>query len=167
MTANSIRSFASGLLLAACLCGAVYFLGPSGEAKSTEEVQPIASTDELKAKLTEEGYVTITTEEWSATTDALKALQEIEDDSSAAEVEGEENVASIEKEVIIYRTILTVTPGMTSIDVGEALVRANIINKAIDFFNEVEKQGLANELKPGTFEVDSEMSLQEVISIIF
>lgn len=166
MTANSIRSFACGLLLAACLCGTVYFLGPS-EAKSTEEVQPIASTDEMKATLTEEGYVTITTEEWTATTDALKAIQEIEDDSAAAEVEAEENVASIEKEVIIYRTILTVTPGMTSIDVGEALVRANIINKAIDFFNEVEKQGLANELKPGTFEVDSEMSLQEVISIIF
>ena len=35
MKANSMRSFAGGLIVAAAVCGAVYFFGPS-EATSTQ-----------------------------------------------------------------------------------------------------------------------------------
>ncbi len=63
--------------------------------------------------------------------------------------------------------MLTVSKGMTSIDVGKALERANIIESGMDFFNEVEKRGLSKGLRPGTYEIKSEMTLDEIISIIF
>ncbi|MDQ7863521.1 hypothetical protein RCO48_28325 [Peribacillus frigoritolerans] len=44
MTSKSMRSFAGGLVVAAGLCGAVYFFGP-GEATGTSEKQ---SEDEMK-----------------------------------------------------------------------------------------------------------------------
>lgn len=49
---------------------------------------------------------------------------------------------AVVKEVVVYRTIITVSPGMTSINVGEVLVRANIIDSAREFFNKVENRGL-------------------------
>ena len=49
----------------------------------------------------------------------------------------------------------------------EALVQAKIIDNAMTFFKEVEKRGLENDLRPGTFELDSNMSLDDAIKTIF
>ena len=48
MTSKSMRSFAGGLIVAAGLCGAVYFFGPS-EATGTQTVKKI-SEDEMKSR---------------------------------------------------------------------------------------------------------------------
>ena len=57
---------------------------------------------------------------------------------------------------------------MTSIDVGKALVKAKIINSGIDFYKEVEKRRLeSNSLRPGVYEVDSDMTRDEIINIIY
>ena len=56
---------------------------------------------------------------------------------------------------------------MTSIQVGEALEQMEIIDNAVWFYNEVEEQGLSNSLRPGVYELESGMSIQEVISAIF
>ncbi|WP_332698804.1 hypothetical protein [Halalkalibacter lacteus] len=161
MKANSIRSFAFGLIVAAGVCGGVYLLGPS-ETASTHAAEKL-SVEEMKSMLATEGYVIQTEEEWQiqlATIEEAEAVEEIEE---AEETEEEKEV----EEKIIYRTMLTVSPGMTSIDVGKALVRAHIIDSAMEFYNEVEKRGLANELRPGTFDVESAMTLEEVIATIF
>ncbi|MFC0469990.1 hypothetical protein ACFFHM_05410 [Halalkalibacter kiskunsagensis] len=162
MKANSIRSFAIGLIAAATVCGGVYFLGPT-ETASTQAEEKL-SVEEMKTMLASEGYVIQTEDEWQM---QLAAIEEAE--AAAQEVEEPKEVKEEKEgeEIIIYRTMLTVSPGMTSIDVGEALVRAHIIDSAIEFYNEVEKRGLANELRPGTFDVESEMTLAEVISTIF
>ena len=44
------------------------------------------------------------------------------------------------KEKIVYKTVLTVSDGMTSIDVGNALEKANIIKDGLDFYKRVEKR---------------------------
>ena len=49
MKANSMRSFAGGLIVAAAVCGAVYFLGPS-EATSTQTANE-PSVAEMKSLL--------------------------------------------------------------------------------------------------------------------
>ena len=149
MTSKSMRSFAGGLIVAASICGAVYFSGPS-EATGKQTVEK-PSEAEMKSLLTSSGYVIQTEEEWR---EQLAAVEVVEERNAG-------------KETIIYQTMLSVSKGMTSIDVGKALERANIIESGMDFFNEVEKRGLSKGLRPGTYEIKSEMTLEEIISIIF
>lgn len=153
MKAKSMRSFAVGLLVAASVCSLAYFMDPNEAAsKQQKVVQP--TIDEMKSKLTTEGYVIHTDEEWEEQLASAKAAT---DNKETEDV----------KEKVIYRTILNVTQGMTSIDVGEALERAQIIDKKMNFFNEVEKRGLSQKLRPGIYEVESGMTLDEVISTIY
>lgn len=156
MNSNSMRSFAGGLIVAASICGAVYFSGPS-EAKSidTAENQELRSVDEMKSLLSAEGYVIHTEEEWNEQITAAKT-------DHKGNKEQEETV-----EKVVYRTMLSVSSGMTSIDVGRALEQTNIIDNAFAFSKEIEKRGLSNELRPGMFEIQSGMSLDEIISVIF
>lgn len=157
MKANILSSFASGLLVSASICGAVYFSEPkSSEKKSEKETQP-PTIEEMKMALSSSGYVIMTDKELDEQLAAAQPKKEV-----AKETKQEEK-----EEAVVYRTIVTVASGMTSIDVGRALVQGKIIDNAKTFFNEVEKRGLSNELKPGTFELDSTMSLDEVVKTIF
>ncbi|MCR2822943.1 endolytic transglycosylase MltG [Lederbergia panacisoli] len=165
MTNNSIRSFAIGLLVAASMCGAVYYFGPS-EAESAQTAEK-PSIDEMKSLLISEGYVLHSEEEWREQEAAIKAAKDSEKEKTEKTEEKVEEKAEEVKEKIIYRTMITVTPGMTSIDVGKALERANIIDSGMKFFKEVEKKGLSKNLRPGTYDVESGMTMKEIISIIF
>jgi hypothetical protein len=156
MNSNSMRSFAGGLVVAASICGAVYFSGPSEEKSiDTAEDKEIVSVDEMKSLLSAEGYVIHTEEEWNEQITAAKT------DNKA----NKEQEKIVEK--VVYSTMLSVSSGMTSIDVGRALEQTNIIDNAFAFSKEIEKRGLSNELRPGMFEIQSEMSLDEIISVIF
>ncbi|MGE6755139.1 hypothetical protein ACQKFO_17135 [Rossellomorea sp. NPDC071047] len=161
VTPNSLRSFAAGLLIATTSIGAVYMFGPS-EAKSTEKVETVKteklSEEEMVKQLTSNGFVIHTEAEWNKQLSAMTEKQE-------EKVEDKKEVKTDDK--VIYKTILTVSTGMTSIDVGNALENANIIKDGLDFYKEVEKRGLENDLRPGTFEVESGMTTDEIISTIF
>lgn len=155
MTSKSMRSFAGGLVIAAGLCGAVYFFGP-GEATGTSEK---LSEDEMKESLASEGYVIHSEKEWE---DQIAEAQSVKDKAEAEKVTVKEPT-----EKIIYRTVLTVSKGSTSIDVGKTLQKAKVIKNANEFSDAVEKKGKANGLRPGTYVVDSAMTTEKIISIIF
>lgn len=157
MTSKSMRSFAGGLIVAAGLCGAVYFFVP-GEATGTSEK---LSEDDMKESLASEGYVIHSEKEWE---DQIAEAEAIKD---KAEAEAEKETVKEPTEKIIYRTVLTVSKGSTSIDVGKTLQKAKVIKNAYGFSDEVEKKGKANGLRPGTYVVDSEMTTEKIISIIF
>ena len=159
MTSKSMRSFAGGLLVATGLCGAVYFFGPS-EATSTQTTEQ-PSKDEMKDLLSSEGYVVHTEKEWE------EQLAEAKSSKGKAETEAKAETQAETQEKIVYRTVLRVSKGMTSIDVGKALQRARVIKSGQDFFNEVEQRGVENHLRPGTYVVQSDMTTEEIISIIF
>ncbi|SEN63790.1 hypothetical protein SAMN05192533_11666 [Mesobacillus persicus] len=163
MKAKTISSFATGLLVATGVSGAAYFFGPSEKA-STQSEEP-ASVEEMKTLLTSEGYTILTEEEWGQ--EIAAAVEAVEKSKEAEPVEPKQDAPEEGKETIIYRTILNVASGMTSIDVGRALVQGKIIDDATTFYNEVEKRGLSNELRPGTFELDSNMTMDEVMTTIF
>ena len=63
MTAKSIRSFAGGLIVAASVCGAVYFFGP--DEKTSSQTSNPSSVAEMKSLLASEGYIIHTEEEWN------------------------------------------------------------------------------------------------------
>ncbi|GAA1372168.1 endolytic transglycosylase MltG [Peribacillus frigoritolerans] len=155
MTSKSMRSFAGGLVVAAGLCGAVYFFGP-GEATGTSEK---LSEDEMKESLASEGYVIHSEKEWE---DQIAEAQSVKD-----KAEAEKETIKEPTEKIIYRTVLTVSKGSTSIDVGKTLQKAKVIKNANEFSDAVEKKGKANGLRPGTYVVDSAMTTEKIISIIF
>ncbi len=160
MTSNSIRSFALGLLIAAGVCGLVYFTqsdeGKNGEDSKTK-VETL-SVDEMKNALANEGYVIQTEAEWNEQLAAAKT------EENAAQEQNQEQPG---QEKVIYRTMISVSSGMTSIDVGKALEQTNIIESAFAFSKEVENRGLSNGLRPGMYEINSEMSLDEIIATIF
>jgi cell division protein YceG involved in septum cleavage len=149
MKAKLLISFATGLLVATGILGAMYYLDPS--EVSGKQIINHPSNEEMKNSLTSAGFVILTGEEHAEIT--------------AKEVNPEPE----EKDVgtVIYRTYLNVSSGMTSIDVGKALEQAHIIDKAMTFFNEVEKRGLSNKLRPGTYELDSQMTMDQVMKVIF
>ncbi|MEH7343914.1 hypothetical protein V7122_08565 [Bacillus sp. JJ1532] len=155
MTSKSMRSFAGGLVAAATLCGIVYFSSPT-EATTNNKVEKL-SNEEMKDKLSSEGYVIYTEKEW-------KQLADQADEEKATETE---EVKDNKENKVVYRTVLNVSSGMTSIDVGRSLERAKIIDHARTFSNEVEKRGLSNELRPGIYEVESGMNMDKILSVIF
>ncbi|MFI8686879.1 hypothetical protein [Rossellomorea sp. NPDC077527] len=161
VTSNSLRSFAAGILIATSLIGAVYLFGPS-EAKSTGKEEPAKveklSEDEMVKKLTSKGFVIHTEDQWE------KQLQAMNENQQDKETEKKDDNADGK---VIYKTMLTVSTGMTSIDVGNALEKANIIESGLDFYKEVENRGVENDLRPGTFEVESGMTTDEIIRTIF
>jgi hypothetical protein len=162
MTPNSLRSFALGLLLAATVTGGFYFFGPS-EAKSTEKSDKTVKAeklteDEMIEQLTSKGFVVQTEDEWNK---QIAAVNEKKEEKTEKKPEKKD------EEGVVYRTILNVSMGMTSIDIGNALEEAKIIDDAMKFYKEVENRGLENELRPGTFQIESGMSMDEIISIIF
>jgi hypothetical protein len=162
MTPNSLRSFALGLLLAATVTGGFYFFGPT-EAESTVKSENKAKSEKLTEeemieKLTANGFIVHTEEEWNKQNEAAtEKKEETSDKKSEKENDGE----------VVYRTILNVSMGMTSIDIGNALEEAKIIDDGMKFYKEVENRGLENELRPGTFQIESGMSMDEIITIIF
>ncbi|MFF5396245.1 hypothetical protein ACFY5J_02485 [Peribacillus butanolivorans] len=151
MTSKSMRSFAGGLIVAAGLCGAVYFFGPS-EVTETQTSEKL-SEDDMKDLLSSEGYVIHSEKEWE---DQLAETKSIKDKAKTETTEK-----------VVYRTVLKVSKGSTSIDVGKTLQRAKVIKNAKDFSDEVEKKGKANGLRPGTYVVDSKMTTEKIISTIF
>ncbi|QCR33463.1 endolytic transglycosylase MltG [Lysinibacillus sp. SGAir0095] len=161
MKANLINSFAAGLLISAGVCGTVYFSQSTTKEQTDQVTAKSIAEEEMKTSLSNAGYVILTKTEW----DEQLAVTEKETETKGQQTQKEHTDQDNEK--VIYRTVINVASGMTSIEVGNALVQGEIIDNAMTFFNEVEKRGLANDLKPGIFKLDSNMSLDEVINTIF
>lgn len=176
ITPAVIRSFAGGLIVAAGIIGIAYLSGGSGDGTTVKKM----SEKEMKTELAEKGYVIHTEEEWqqqekavaSAKAEAEKAVKEAanakkenakKDDSKKQT----EPAAPAQEQKVVYKTVVNVSSGMTSIDVGRTLETAKIIPSALEFSQEVERRGLSGNLRPGIFEIESGMSTDQIIGIIF
>lgn len=168
MTAKTLSSFASGLLLAAAVCAIVYFSGPQQATSTKAEEKP--TVEELKSLLAAEGYVVHTEEEWNNAVAEAKKPEEKATEKPKEEVKQEVKEEKKEEpaEPVVNKTVITVSEGMTSYEVGKALISAKIISgDAWDFANLVEKKGVAKYLKLGSHEINSNMTTEEIISTIF
>ncbi|MFS0786321.1 hypothetical protein ABC345_08115 [Shouchella sp. 1P09AA] len=156
MTRKTIRSFAGGLLVASGVLGVTYLIGSDTEVSSSTDF----TEEEMANYLQENGYAVETQETWDELEAQLATAQTEDESSNEEQSENDEQIA--------YRTILHVVPGMTSIDVGEMLEDAGIVDSAYDFYEEVDNRGLSNDLRPQvTGELTSEMSLSEVVDEFF
>nr|WP_263326469.1 aminodeoxychorismate lyase [Neobacillus sp. Marseille-Q6967] len=150
MRINLLNSFAAGILIATTITGIVYFSSKNENTKAAVQSTEL-TVKEMKNKLETEGYVVQTIEEYEASTKEEKT-------SESKETPAKETVTQI---------VVNVSEGMTSIDVGNVLVQAKMVENAFAFSKDIESRGLQNRLKPGTYVVSSDMSYDQVISTIF
>ena len=173
MKSNIITSFAAGVLLATSVSGIVYFSTNDGSTKVEatandnkqsdtvgEAAANTPTVEEMKDLLTSSGYVVQSAEEAK---NAESATEEKSDDSKESEEVKEE-----EKKDEVKTITITVSSGMTSYDVGETLNNEKIIKEsALEFSQKVDKKGVAEYLKLGSFKISSDMSTDKIISTIF
>ncbi|MDP4163055.1 MAG: aminodeoxychorismate lyase [Bacillota bacterium] len=151
MRINLLSSFAAGILIATVICAAAYFSEPKVKTVYAE-----LSENEMAAQLESKGYIVQTKDNYEKNLKNAKPTAEKQDspkDNSTTKG--------------VTKVVINVSDGMTSIDVGKALVTAKIIPNAFKFSQDVQKKGVENNLRPGVFVVDSEMSYDQVISTIF
>lgn len=169
MRINLLSSFAAGILISTTICGAVYFTDKSDAPKAVSKTSQTSTSkekvqlteSEMKDKLAAAGYVVQTKAEYDKKINNAKA-------SVKATPKKDSKAGNTTAQKTVYRTVITVTDGMTSIDVGRMLAGAKIIQKdAFSFSKDIEARKIENKLKPGSFEVDSSMSYDQVISTIF
>jgi CHASE3 domain sensor protein len=171
MGINVVSSFAAGVLLASSICGAVYFTGEPAISKAADkpaenEKQQITTKTplteiEMKELLASSGYVVQTK------TDYDKTLAAAKNAAATAEKNKAGTTTATNSKNIVYRSVITVSQGMTSIDVGRMLEKAKIISDDFKFSQDVEKKGVEKNLRPGTFVVDTGMTYDQVIATIF
>jgi cell division protein YceG involved in septum cleavage len=113
---------------------------------------------EMKDKLAAAGYIVQPKAEYDKTIEATK---------KAASAAATASTANNSSKKITYRAVISVTLGMTSIDVGRMLKKSKIISDDFKFSQDVEKKGVEKNLRPGTFVVDTEMTYNQIIATIF
>ncbi len=171
ITPAVLRSFAGGLIVAAGIIGIVYLSGGSGDSTSVRTM----TEEEMKTTLVEKGYVVKTEEEWNQQVAAIdtaqaevdKAKAEANKNADTEKTEPTEPAAPAGDEKAVYKTIVNVSSGMTSIDVGKTLETAKVIPSGFEFSQEVERRGLSSKLKPGVYEIESNMNIDQILSVIF
>jgi len=161
MKINLLSSFAAGILLSTTIFGAVYFIDKSDDSKAsanTTDNRTIVkiSEKEMKKELETKGYVIQSKAEYDKNIKDAKGSEQNQTSS-------EDNASA----KTVTKVIVNVSEGMTSIDVGKALVQANLVQDAFTFSQDIEQKGLENKLRPGVYVVDSEMTYDQVISTIF
>lgn len=163
MRFNLLSSFAAGMLVTTIISGAVYFNDKTATTKVavkstvTQKTVKVSLTEnEMKDKLTTAGYVVQTKADYDKTL-------------SDAKTSGQKPAApaATSSSKTATQVILNVTDGMTSIDIGRTLVKAGIVKNAVAFSKNIEGRGLEKHLRPGIFEVNSNMTYNQVVSTIF
>ncbi|RSK25896.1 hypothetical protein EJF36_02750 [Bacillus sp. HMF5848] len=101
--------------------------------------------------------------------DPVQSTEEQNQEQVAVEPDKDkqESEVPVEKAPTATTTTVTVAEGMTSFEVGQALVQLGIIDKAYNFTMEVERRGIANKLQLGTYNISSDMTVDQVIAMVF
>ena len=142
MRKRTIRSFAFGLLVSTSIIGAAYYTSP-----------PPESTDvDVKAYLQQHELVAVTKDEY----DKLLSTQ------SKASVE-QPPKHSVQT-VYVYR--LVIEKGDTPEAFAKELEAAHIIDSARSFNDYLQKRGLAHLIRPGAYNVRSDMDYAAISRLI-
>ena len=162
MKANLLSSFAAGVLITTTICSAVYYSSNHNSSKDAVKVQ--LTETEMKDKLAAAGYVVV---DKKVKTETNKKTTTKTTAAKPAETKPTEAKPAEPKPAVIQVTV-NVSPGMTSINVGQVLANAKLISVTpFQFSKEIEKRQMEKLLKPGSFTVNSKMTYDEIIDTIF
>lgn len=150
MNKRSVRSFSIGILFAALL------LFISGFGKETD-----LSLKKAKEVLKDEGYVVVTNEDYAK----LSAPQTKEVPEKTEEQKVETKAPEKEEVKVVY-FVLEITSGMSTGEISSKLKQANVLDNEKEFEQFLIENGYHTKVQVGTFELNSEMSHEEIAKII-
>ncbi|NNU84496.1 aminodeoxychorismate lyase [Geobacillus sp. BMUD] len=146
MNKRLMRSFALGLLVSAALIGASYYVSP-----------PAAPTEtEVKTFLKQHGLVAVAKEEY----DRLRSAQSNTAPKASAKQMSQPSVQT----VYVYR--LVIKKGDAPETFARELEEAGIIQSAHTFNDYLEQHGLTRSIRPGVYNVRSDMDYAAIGRLI-
>lgn len=162
MNSRVIRAFALGILFSTSILGTYYFVKDVGDSGELNEKT-------VKKYLEEKEFVVLTTEEYKNS----QAKEKTEKKETVAKKKETSNTNSIEKptapveekpKVINYS--LYIVSGMTSGEIAEVLATQKIVADKFEFEQYLIKNNYHTEVQLGTFELNSEMTYDEIAKVI-
>ncbi|WP_165999800.1 endolytic transglycosylase MltG [Bacillus sp. Cs-700] len=152
MSKQEAKGIAAGLLFAAILLTAYYFMFSQAKAEESNEV-----TDEMvKHHLEEKGMVMVAKEEY----DSLKATEQPNNEKSATDDKKEEAVNKPEE------IKFTIKEGMTSQEVAQSLQDQELVKKSDDFIKALRDMDKEMAVQPGDYTLKTDMSSAEIVEEI-
>lgn len=182
MANNSLRSFASGMVIATSILTAIYYLQPQVEREQKIIVKETLTDDKVQQYLNEKGYLSISKQEY----DDLLAIKTKSKENETKVVPGQkvpktaanQNNNTATKPQNPQTTIpnnsgqpqksytLTVKPGMDSIQIVTLLEKAGIIDDGRKFDQFLTKKDWTGSIQIGTYKLNNSMSFEEIGKII-
>ncbi|PFG03198.1 endolytic transglycosylase MltG [Bacillus sp. es.036] len=152
MSKQEAKGIAAGLLFAAILLTAYYFMFSQAKAEESNEV-----TDAMvKQHLEEKGMVMVAKEEY----DSLKAAEQPDNENSVTENKKEEAVNKPEE------IKFTIKEGMTSQEVAQSLQDQKLVKKSDDFIKALRDMDKELAVQPGDYTLKTDMSSAEIVEEI-
>ena len=180
-----IQSFAAGILVATIILSIVYFI------ENNKDDEKINITEEnAKSFLEEQGFYVILSSDYNQLVNENKSLKdelinleekytqsnensveseevEIKEEQDIEENDEEENVEEDDKTNIeVEEFTLTITRGMTSIDISKILLENYFVKDEVEFNQFLENNGFSRKIQLGQFIINPNMSYLEIANVI-
>lgn len=154
MNKRTVRAFSLGILLTVLLIG---FRGENG--------QTALSLTDAKEKLADEGFISITKEEYeSLVSQATKETGETSPDEKEDETKQEEK--PVKEEAVDKDFLLEIKSGMNTEEISVLLEQEEMIDDATAFEQYLIEHEYHTKVQIGTFELNSKMTYEEISKII-
>ncbi|WP_226659547.1 endolytic transglycosylase MltG [Pseudalkalibacillus hwajinpoensis] len=153
MSKQEAKGIAAGLLFAAVLLTAYYFMFSQAKAEENEVTDAM-----VKQHLEENGMVMVAKEEYESLKEAEKPVVEQEKETQEAEKEDSED----QPEEINF----TIKEGMTSQEVAQSLQNKKLVKKSDDFIKSLRDMDKEMAVQPGDYILNTDMSSADIVEEI-
>lgn len=175
-----IQSFAAGILVATIILSIVYFI------ENNKDDEKINITEEnAKSFLEEQGFYVILSSDYNQLVNENKSLKDelinLEEkytqsnensvESEEVEIKEEQDIEENDEEddktnIEVEEFTLTITRGMTSIDISKILFENNLVKDEVEFNQFLENNGFSRKIQLGQFIINPNMSYLEIANVI-
>lgn len=163
MANNSLRSFASGMIIATSIFTAVYYFQPLFNKQGQKIVENDTVTDEeVQAYLNNKGYISIPEQTYDELVATSKEYEAIKNHTQKPPEPTPPQVKETEKKTYT----LTVKSGMDSIQIANLLEDSGIVDSGKKFEQFLTKNDWTRSIQVGTYKLSSSMSYEEIGKII-
>ncbi len=158
MSKQEAKGIAAGLLFAAILLTAYYFMFSNVTAEEENQLTDAA----VEQHLEENGMVMLKKEEYDALNEQKITTDKQKQDDKESEEEKEEESESDEPKKVTF----TINEGSTSLEVAQSLVDQKLVKKSADFIDTLQDMNKETAVQPGEYELQSDMSAAEIVDEI-
>ncbi|HHY73010.1 MAG TPA: endolytic transglycosylase MltG [Bacillus bacterium] len=184
MANNSLRSFASGIMIATIIFTAVYYFLPSNKGKVEIVEEHVITDEEVEQYLDQKGYMSISKQTYEELTNKQEAANIVEKNAETTEqspnnptpneaIEQKQDVTSgIDEDnksidnnpvKVTPRTYtLQITPGMSGVQIGKQLEAAKIVKSGKTFSEFLASKDWQSKIQVGTYYLSSDMTYEQI-----